>query len=180
MTLITGICGSPRRGGNSELALKEILNRCKQLGAQIDLILLSEKKILTCNGCLRCEDDNTCPIDDDSSEVFNTLIRSDIIIFSTPSYFDNMTGILKNFIDRTNLITGQLKGKKAAIIIVGQADETSWIAASQTLETYCKIVGIDVIGKAYGKARKIGDISGNQEFKKQLSNLISIIKPFID
>ena len=179
MTLITGICGSPRRGGNSELALKEILGECKKLGAQINLILLSEKKILSCNGCLTCEESNICPLDDDSSEVFNTLIKSDIIIFSTPAYFDNMTGILKNFIDRTNLITNQLKGKKAAILIVGQADEVSWIAAAKTLETYCKIVGIDVIGKAYGKARNIGDISSNQEFKKQLSDLILLLKPFI-
>jgi multimeric flavodoxin WrbA len=42
----------------------------------------------------------TAPIDDDVSKINEKLIQADGIIFSTPVYMENLSGILKTFIDR--------------------------------------------------------------------------------
>ncbi len=39
------------------------------------------------------------------------LARSDAILIGSPTYYGNMTGKMKSFIDRTNGIHGKLKGK---------------------------------------------------------------------
>jgi NAD(P)H dehydrogenase (quinone) len=39
------------------------------------------------------------------------LIDSDAIILGSPTYYGNMSGKMKSFIDRTNSIHGKLKGK---------------------------------------------------------------------
>jgi NAD(P)H dehydrogenase (quinone) len=41
----------------------------------------------------------------------NDLKDSDAIILGSPTYYGNMTGKMKSFIDRTNGINGKLKGK---------------------------------------------------------------------
>jgi len=39
------------------------------------------------------------------------LTGSDAIIFGSPTYYGNMSGTMKSFIDRTNAIHGKLRGK---------------------------------------------------------------------
>ena len=39
------------------------------------------------------------------------LVKADAIILGSPTYYGNMTGRLKSFIDKTNSIHGKLKGK---------------------------------------------------------------------
>ncbi len=41
----------------------------------------------------------------------NDLLKADAIIVGSPTYYGNMTGKMKSFIDRTNSIHGKLKGK---------------------------------------------------------------------
>jgi len=60
------------------------------------------KKITHCLGCFHCwvKTPGKCVIDDDMKELLQIIMSSDIIVFATPLYVDNVTGIMKNFMDR--------------------------------------------------------------------------------
>lgn len=175
MNKIIGICGSPRKGGNSEWALERVLDACERNGASTEMVLLSTAYVKMCTGCLMCEDDNVCPLVDDMGVIYEQIKASEILVFSSPAYFDNVPGGLKNLMDRTNLIFSALKGKKAAIVIVGQANESSWMAASKAIEAYCDLCEISVIGQVFGKARELGDLSRDAEAAQRLDDLAAMI-----
>lgn len=111
------ICGSPRQG-NTEYILRKIFNA---LDCEKSLILLREKNIKMCCGCLTCDKTGGCAISDDMTGLSEDLKSADIIIFGTPNYFDNLPGTFKNFLDRTNPFykTQPLKDKIAISLVVG-------------------------------------------------------------
>ena len=89
---IVGICGSPRKG-NSELLLREALQAAERAGAETELILLREKKIEHCDGCLECDETGECRIKDDMQEIYPKLIDANAIMIATPNYYENVPGI---------------------------------------------------------------------------------------
>ena len=95
--------GSPK-GKNSvtHLMLKEILKGAKTAGAETTLCTLAEKTIEHCKGCFHCwyVEKNTCVIKDDMTEVISHFDNMDVLLLATPLYFDNMSGMLKVFLDR--------------------------------------------------------------------------------
>ena len=117
---VIGICGSPRKGGNTELMIKNALKRATEVGANTALILSSERKIELCDGCLECENTGKCHIKDDMQEIYRKILDCDAIIFSSPVYWNNVTPQMKNFIDRMNPIASKLTRKIIGVILVGQ------------------------------------------------------------
>jgi multimeric flavodoxin WrbA len=55
------------------------------------------------------------------TEIRNKMLDSDNIIIGTPNYFDNISGLLKDFVDRTHPFYKfeLLKGKKLVLIMIG-------------------------------------------------------------
>jgi multimeric flavodoxin WrbA len=98
---VLGLCGSPRKEGNTEFLINEALQGAKQEGAQIELYRLAGKNISPCEGCRICNEMGECNIDDDMEELYAKLLEADGIIFGTPVYFYNMTSQMKAVIDRT-------------------------------------------------------------------------------
>lgn len=138
---IVAICGSPRKG-STEFMLRTILDSVS--GAETELILLKENKIEFCDGCLTCGDSSECHIQDDMQSIYSKLLDTDLIIFGSPNYYNNITGMMKNFIDRTNPFYDQkkLKGKKAIIIGVG---ELSGKEPVDMIKDFCEIHGMEVL-----------------------------------
>ncbi len=60
-----GICGSPRKGGNTEILVKEALQAAEEVGARVEFIHLGEKEIKFCDGDLDCVKSGECRIKDD-------------------------------------------------------------------------------------------------------------------
>jgi multimeric flavodoxin WrbA len=98
---ILGLCGSPRKGGNTEFLVKEALQTARQEGAETELYSLAGKNIAPCQGCRSCSKTARCRIEDDMQELYPKLLEADGIIFGTPVYFYNMTSLTKAVIDRT-------------------------------------------------------------------------------
>ncbi len=69
-------------------------------GIEYEIINLHDYRIDYCKGCETCIWEDYCPIDDDVDRINEKLIRANGIILSTPVYMENISGILKTFIDR--------------------------------------------------------------------------------
>jgi multimeric flavodoxin WrbA len=112
------ISGSPRNG-NTDFVLKKIFDSIENKNKE--LILLKEKDIKFCQGCLLCHSKPICSIKDDMEEILNKMINADIFIIGAPNYFDNINGLTKNFIDRCHPFykTGLVHNKKIILIFVG-------------------------------------------------------------
>ena len=114
---IVGISGSPRNK-NTNFMLKTVLDAT---GCDYELILLKDKKINPCRGCGGCYHTHKCIVKDDMQEIRKKLEKADAIVLGSPTYFANVTGLMKNFIDRCLplYLSEKLKDKKVALISVG-------------------------------------------------------------
>jgi multimeric flavodoxin WrbA len=100
---ITVFNGSPRgKKGTTNIIVKEFLAGASAAGAEIENIFLVEKEIKHCLGCIACwvKTPGKCVQNDDMAELIEMFMGSDISIFATPIHIDNLSGIMKNFIDR--------------------------------------------------------------------------------
>ena len=112
MVLVIGIVGSPRRGGNTELVVKNALEAAEKAGAETDIIRLAEKKVEPCTACGACSKTGKCIIKDDFIEVFNKMAEADGLLFASPSYFESMSPQMKALIDRTGYYNSSARGRK--------------------------------------------------------------------
>jgi len=152
------IVSSSPRNGNSARVCKQLSDELLAQGINATLIELSGIGIEYCNGCLKCEDEGICPIQDGMVIVQKAMCDADTIVFGTPVYFDNMPGKLKSLIDRSNLFMSQLKGKRCAVFMCGQADETSWGNCASIIKNYSDICDMRFMGHVAGKARTSDDM----------------------
>jgi len=72
-------------------------------GVEVDEIILSKQKINHCIGCYTCwtKTPGVCIHKDDMAENLDKLQKANLIVYSTPLYIYNVTGIMKDFMDRT-------------------------------------------------------------------------------
>lgn len=95
--------GSPRAGrGNTSVMVEAFLEGARAAGAETENIFLADKMIHPCTGCYTCwtQTPGKCSIRDDMPELLSKCQGADLIVFATPLYVDNVTGIMKNFMDR--------------------------------------------------------------------------------
>ncbi|HPJ87906.1 MAG TPA: flavodoxin family protein [Thermotogota bacterium] len=89
-----------RRNKNTFTLLKNIGSLLNESDIELEIINCHQYDIRYCNGCELCITKDFCPLDDDVADINEKLIAADGIIFSTPVYMENLSGILKTFIDR--------------------------------------------------------------------------------
>ncbi len=162
---IIAICGSPRRG-NTEFVLKRILTKAEGLGAKTELVLLREKRIEFCNGCLSCDSTGECIIRDDMQLIYPELESADLIIFGSPNYFSNVSGMMKVFIDRLNpfYTNKKLKDKKVAAVIVGGSSKLDTIKNSiRNIASAADWTEMPLVGDLYLVGEGAQDIENNPD-----------------
>lgn len=64
MLKVLGICGSPRKSGNTEALLDIALAELKRLGVETKKVMLSAYDVKPCTECRYCVDKGCCCIDD--------------------------------------------------------------------------------------------------------------------
>ncbi len=97
---VLGIAGSPRRGGNTDLLLAEVLRGAASKGAEVKTIVLNSLKYVACQHCDTCLKTGECRIEDDMQMVYRELEEADRIVLASPIQFAGVTGQMKSMIDR--------------------------------------------------------------------------------
>ena len=166
---ILGIVCSPRKGGNTEILVREALKAAGEAGAETELVLTSTKNIAPCDGCGACEESGACKINDGMQELYQKLESSDGMIFGTPVYFANVSAQAKAIIDRTYalLITRKLRGKVAGAVVAARRVGASQVLGS--LYTYFITQRMIVVGGAIGYGMKKGEVMGGAGGSPSLS-----------
>ena len=101
---ITAFNGSPKADcGNTHVIVSALLEGAEKAGASTENVLLARKKIGHCIGCFTCwtKTPGECVLKDDMKELLKKYMASDIVIMASPLYVDHVTGIMKDFMDRS-------------------------------------------------------------------------------
>lgn len=101
---ILAINGSPRgKSGATWWVLERFIQGIEDAGEKTEVIELAGKKIHHCTGEWHCwfKTPGKCIHKDDMGELLMLLDSADTVVFATPVYVDGMTGIMKNFLDRS-------------------------------------------------------------------------------
>lgn len=93
---------SPRKGGNSEILADEFIKGGKASGNSVEKIVLYDKEIGFCKGCLACQTTKACVIQDGANTIVEQMLSADVLVFATPVYFYGMCGQMKTLLDRSN------------------------------------------------------------------------------
>ncbi|MEA1937387.1 MAG: flavodoxin family protein [Patescibacteria group bacterium] len=167
---IVAICGSPRNG-NTEFTLKRILTKASELGASTELVLLREKRIEFCDGCLSCESSGKCKTRDDMQIIYPRLENADLIIFGSPNYFSNMTGMMKNFVDRMNpyYTNKALNEKKMVVAVIGETNNSNSVGkVINSFEAITNSFKMSFVGDLFLSAKGSQDVENSPDDIKKI------------
>ncbi len=112
-----GIIGSPRRKGNTDIIVNEVLKGANEAGANTESVFLGKLKINPCLGCEVCKKKHRCVHEDDMPGLAQKILKSQICVLGTPVYFWGPTAQFKTFFDRFYWERYVIKGKKIIIVI---------------------------------------------------------------
>jgi multimeric flavodoxin WrbA len=107
--LVSGIVGSPKKNGNVDLLISEVLRGASNQGAQTHKIYLNDLQIKPCQSCGVDPDPKYCLFDDDMKVIFEALESSDVVVLGSPVYFDTVSAQTKLMIDRSNCLMPYIK-----------------------------------------------------------------------
>ena len=127
---VLGVSGSPRKSGNTDTLLAEMLRGAADKGAETKTIRLNSMKFVTCQHCDGCLKEGNCIIKDEMQNIYPEFEKADVIILATPIQFMGMTAPLKAMIDRFQARwarkyvlkmppLGEVKPRKGFLIAVG-------------------------------------------------------------
>lgn len=97
---VLGIAGSPRRDGNTDRLLAEVIRGAASQGAEVKTIILDDLEIAPCQHCDACLKKGKCKINDDMQMVYRELEQADRIVLASPIHFMGVTAQMKAMIDR--------------------------------------------------------------------------------
>ncbi len=100
---ILAIMGSPKGKGSGYRVVQLIEKRMKAMGeVEFEYLFLKDANLQPCKGCFTCvtKGEGKCPLKDDREKIEQMILASDGVILSSPGYVQNVSGLMKNFIDR--------------------------------------------------------------------------------
>src|SRR5574344_249561 len=117
------ITSSLRRNSNSSLLANSLASGASEAGNKVEIISLIDKQINFCHGCLACQKTHRFVIKDDMLSINEKIKKADILVFATPIYYYEMSGLLKTVLDRANPLYGTDYSFRKVYLLTSAADE---------------------------------------------------------
>ena len=96
--------GGPRNSKFSKttLIVDNFIKGAENAGAKVEYFKLKNLNIHDCTGCYTCwtKTPGSCIFKDDMTLLREKFRSADLVVFASPLYFFNVTGIMKSFMDR--------------------------------------------------------------------------------
>jgi multimeric flavodoxin WrbA len=176
---VLGINCSPRRGGNTEILIKEVFKALEKENIKTEFFQLGGKDVNGCIACMKCKKkkDGFCH---QKNEVINNcigrLLKADAVIIGSPVYHADITADCKAFIEVASYALGAA-GKPlkhipgAAVIAVRRGGA---IHAFDSINHFFLINEMIIPGSSYwniGIGREKGEVLKDEEGMKTMKVL---------
>jgi multimeric flavodoxin WrbA len=177
---VLGIAGSPRRAGNTDLLLAEVMKGAASRSAEVKTIILSNLEIAPCQHCDACLETGRCKIEDDMQMVYDELGQADRIVLASPIQFMGVTAQAKAMIDRCQALwarkyvlnrppLGDRRERKGLFVSVGGRTVANLFEpALVTVKSLFRILDITYAGElVFPRVDEKGDITNNPDALNQ-------------
>jgi multimeric flavodoxin WrbA len=173
------INGSPRKGGNTEILLREALTPLEAAGWETSYVQVGGQKIRGCAACYKCFEnkDKRCAVKNDVfNEYMALMVEADALVLGSPTYFSDVSAEMKALLDRSGLVAvangGTFAGKiGAAVVAVRRGGATH---VYDTINHMFLMNGVIVPGSSYwnmGYGLNPGDVAGDGEAMRNMRHL---------
>jgi multimeric flavodoxin WrbA len=175
--------GSPRKDGNTAVALAEIAKALEAEGIGSETFWIGNKPVRGCIACGRCRDAGRCVFDDDPANALaEKLAGADAVVVGSPVYYGQPAGTLLAVLQRVFFSnTASVRGKPAAAVAVCRRGGAT--AAFQCLDMPFRMLDCPVVGSqywniAYGRepGEAARDAEGMQTMRTLARNLAWLLK----
>ncbi|MBR1749355.1 MAG: flavodoxin family protein [Ruminococcus sp.] len=174
--------GSPRVGGNTSLAVKEIAAELERQGVESEIVQIGNKPIRGCIACNSCKQKGCCVFDDEVNKLAPKFEEADGLIAATPVYYASANATLIACLDRLFYSTSFDKTMKVgAAVTVARRGGCS--ATFDEINKYFAISNMPIVTSQYWNCihgREKGDAAfdseGMQTMRTLAKNMAFMIK----
>ncbi len=176
------INGSPRKGGNTALALGEMERVFQGEGMETETIQIGGQDLRGCIACGFCMQNGRCVFDDLVNQVAPKFEACDGLVIASPVYYGSANGTLISFLDRLFYSTHFDKAMKvgASVVVARRGGAT---ATFDEMNKYFTITGMPVASSQYWnivhgreKGEAAQDAEGLQTMRTLARNMAFLIK----
>jgi len=162
---ILALVGSYRKNGNTAQVVDLIAEELQRAAArdcgalEIETLYLGHHDIRLCRGCRVCFDrgEEKCPLKDDLLAIKAKIIEADGLIVASPIYVDDVSGTMKNWIDRLAHVCHRPEFAGKCVTLVATTGGSPTGHAVRTLQTAMLSWGCYVVGEAGFKTGALMD-----------------------
>jgi multimeric flavodoxin WrbA len=120
---VLAFVGSGHKGGATYTATRKFMDALESFGdAQGEIVMMSDHDIGICRGCKACFNlgEERCPMKDDRDVLLRKMDDADAVVFASPNYSWQVSGLMKVFLDRIGFVfhRPRFHGKTATSIVV--------------------------------------------------------------
>ena len=173
MSKIVILNGSPRKNGNTAALVREFIKGAEESGNEVVHFQLSDMNIHGCISCYRGNNSREFPCTqrDDMDKIYPHVRDCNVIVLASPMYYWNISGYLKNCIDRlfaleegyVNILRGHGRGS----VLLMPAFEHDYDACAFYYKNLAKNLGWKDLGWVLaGGNCMVGDINGKPVLKE--------------
>lgn len=174
--------GSPRKDGNTFVALNEMVKIFEKEGIEAEIIQVGNQNVRGCIACGRCKDLGKCVFEDVVNETAKKFEEADGIVVGSPVYFASANATLIAYLDRLFFSTKFDKTMKVGAAVVA-ARRGGITATFDELNKYFSISGMPIASGRYwngihGSVAKEGvqDEEGVQMMRILAKNMVFLMK----
>lgn len=163
---VLALIGSPRKVGNTDLLVEELLKGCKTNGHTAEKVFLYDYTISLCVDCRSCKKgDYVCCINDEMQQIYSLMEAADVIVFGTPLYWYGCTAKMKMLVDRMRpfVENKKLKGKKAVVVAPSAEGPEACGSMLEMFRLSFEYLGMEFVGEVLVEAYEKGEILTSKE-----------------
>ena len=176
------INGSPRRQGNTNVALQEVANQLKKNGIDSEIVWIGTKPVRGCIACGKCQG-NRCNFDDDiPNRIIEKMEQCDGLVMGSPVYYGQPAGQLLCLQQRMMYAGSSVFANKpaAGVCVCRRGGAT---AAFQTLNMPFQMTNMPVVTSQYWnilygctEGETSLDVEGLQTMRTLANNMAWMLK----
>lgn len=148
MSKVLIINGSPRAGGNTAIAVREMETVFRENGVEVTTVQIGGKAIRGCIACGKCAETGRCVLDDAVNELAPLFEQADGLVVASPVYYASANATLIACLDRLFHSTRFDKRMKVGASVVC-ARRGGCSATFDELNKYFTISGMPVVSSQY-------------------------------